>query len=82
MIILIVLRGTYIHSYNTRRKNYFRLPLVRRKYGKHRLYLYQGIPEEWNFLEGKFRTSRCKTRNHFFFLINVLKEKKTFSASF
>ena len=48
-----ILRNSDIHCYNTRRKNDFRLPLVRANYGKKRL-LYQGI-KEWNLLEQSFK---------------------------
>ena len=44
-----ILRNSDIHRYNTRKKNDFRLPLVRTNYRKKRL-LYQGI-KEWNLLE-------------------------------
>ena len=48
-----ILRNSDIHSYNTRRKNDFRLPRVRTNYGKKRL-LYQSI-KEWNLLEQSFK---------------------------
>ena len=48
-----IVRNSDIHRYNTRRKNDFRLPLVRTNYGKKRL-LYQGI-KEWNLLEQSFK---------------------------
>ena len=48
-----ILRNSDIHHYNTRRKNDFRLPIVRTDYGKKRL-LYQGI-KEWNLLEQSFK---------------------------
>ena len=48
-----ILKNSDIHSYNTRRKNDFRLPRVRTNYGKKTL-LYQGI-KEWNLLEQSFK---------------------------
>ena len=54
-----ILKNSDIHSYNTRRKNDFRLPRVRTNYGKNRL-LYQGIKES-NLLEQSF-----KDINYFF----------------
>ena len=44
-----ILRNSDIHGYNTRlRRNDFRLPLVKRNYGKQRLF-YQSA-KEWNIL--------------------------------
>ena len=40
------LRNSDIHSYNTRRRNDFRLPLVKRNYGRQRPF-YQ-CAKEWN----------------------------------
>ena len=48
-----ILKNSDIQSYNTRRKNDFRLPRVRTNYGKKTL-LYQGI-KEWNLLEQSFK---------------------------
>ena len=48
-----ILRISDIHSYNTRRRNDFRLPLVKRNYGKQRLF-YQ-CAKEWNFLDASFK---------------------------
>ena len=48
-----ILKNSDIHSYNTWRKNDFRLPRVRTNYGKKTL-LYQGI-KEWNLLEQSFK---------------------------
>ena len=48
-----ILKNSDIYSYNTRRKNDFRLPRVRTNYGKKTL-LYQGI-KEWNLLEQSFK---------------------------
>ena len=70
-MILIFLRNSDIHRYNTRRKNDFRLPLVRTNYGKKRL-LYQGI-KGWNLLEQSFKDINS-------FLSNV--SKSVYLASF
>ena len=48
-----ILKNSDIHSYNTWRKNDFRLPRVRTNYGKKTL-LYQGIKER-NLLEQSFK---------------------------
>ena len=46
-----ILRNSEIHSkcYNTRRRNDFRLPLAKRKYGK----------QEWNILDASFKEINC-----------------------
>ena len=48
-----ILRNSDIHTYNTRRKNDFRLSLVKRNYGKQRLF-YQ-CAKEWNTLDASFK---------------------------
>ena len=48
-----ILRSSDFHGYNTRRKNDFRLPLVKRNYGKQRL-LYKCV-KEWNLLDMSFK---------------------------
>ena len=48
-----ILKNSDIHSYNTRRRNDFRLPLVKRNYGKQRLF-YQ-CAKEWNILDESFK---------------------------
>ena len=48
-----ILRNSDIHSYNTRRRNDFRLPLAKRNYGKQRLF-YQ-CAKEWNILDASFK---------------------------
>ena len=49
-----ILRNSDIHGYNTRlRRNDFRLPLVKRNYGKQRLF-YQ-CAKEWNILDASFK---------------------------
>ena len=48
-----ILRNSDIHTYNTRRKNDFRPPLVERNYGKQRLF-YQWA-KEWNTLDASFK---------------------------
>ena len=49
-----ILKNSDIHSYNTRlRRNDFRLPLVKRNYGKERLF-YQ-CAKEWNILDASFK---------------------------
>ena len=48
-----ILRNSDIHSYNTRRRKDFRLPLTKRNYGKQRLF-YQ-CTKEWNFLDASLK---------------------------
>jgi len=48
-----ILRSSDFHGYNTRRKNDFRLPLVKRNYGKQRL-SYKCV-KEWNLLDMSFK---------------------------
>ena len=48
-----ILRNSDIHSYNTRRRNDFRLPLVKMNYGKQRLF-YQ-CAMKWNVLDASFK---------------------------
>ena len=48
-----ILRNSDIHSYNTRWRNDFRLPLANRNYGKHRLF-YQRA-KEWNILDASLK---------------------------
>ena len=48
-----ILRNLDIHSYNTRRRNDFRLPLAKRNYGKQRLF-YQ-CAKEWNTLDASLK---------------------------
>ena len=68
-----ILKNSDIHSYNTRRKNDFRLPRVRTNYGKKTL-LYQGI-KEWNLLEQSFKDIKS-------FLIFKQRIKERVLASF
>ena len=46
-------RNSDVHSYNTKKKDNFRLPVVGRNYGKQRL-LYQSL-NEWNNLDKSLR---------------------------
>ena len=48
-----ILRNSDIHSYNTRRRTDFRLPLAKRNYGKQRRF-YQ-CTKEWNILDASFK---------------------------
>ena len=48
-----ILRNSDTHSYNTRRRNDFRLPLAKRNYGKQRLF-YQ-CAKEWNILDASLK---------------------------
>ena len=48
-----ILRTPDIHSYNTGRRNDFRLPLAKRNFGKRRLF-YQ-CAKEWNTLDASFK---------------------------
>ena len=48
-----ILRNSDIHSYNTRRRNNFRLPLAKRNYGKQRLFYH--CAKEWNILDASFK---------------------------
>ena len=46
-------RNSNVHSYNTRKKDNFRLPVVKQNYGNQRL-LYQSL-NEWNNLNKSLR---------------------------
>ena len=48
-----IFRNSDIHSYNTRRRNDFGLPLAKRNYEKKRLF-YQ-YAKEWNILDASFK---------------------------
>ena len=48
-----ILRNSDIHSYDTRRRNDFRLPLVERNYRQQRLF--QQYAKEWNILDASFK---------------------------
>ena len=48
-----ILRNSDIYSYNTRRRNDFRLPLAKRNYGKQRLFYH--CAKEWNTLDASFK---------------------------
>ena len=50
---LNILRNSDVHSYNSRRRNDFGLPLANRNYGKQRLF-YQ-YAKEWNILDASFK---------------------------
>ena len=46
------LRNSDIHSYNTKRRNDFRLPRIKRNYGQQRHYQ---CAKEWNLLDASYK---------------------------
>ena len=49
-----ILRNSDIYSYNTRRRNEFRLPLAKRNYGKQRLFFINAL-RKWNTLDASLK---------------------------